>query len=106
MGGLEIVRALHGRASAFAGGTAPAEAAVSKSGVLDVTTCLMAKVRRSRLSISDTSKASLMGFTDPGPADGRNQTDAEEARALYVQYRFGGVEHSRVFGDREAVLLP
>lgn len=106
--GLEIVRSLYGPASAFAGGRAPAADAVLPAGVQDVTDCLMAKVRRSRLSISGTSKASLLGFHDPGADDGRGgrMPDPNQGLTLFVSYRFGGVEHSRIFDDLEPVLLP
>lgn len=97
--GLEILCARYGAAGRVgASGTGP------PAGVIDVTDCLMSKVRRSRLVISDTPKSSLLGFCDPraGGADASRRVPL----ALFVRYRFGGAEHERTFGDTEPMLLP
>lgn len=76
-------------------------------GAVDVTDCLMAKVRNSRLHLSDASKASLIGFHDLCGAGVSGTSDAAPVDpVLYVRYRFGGVEHTQTFQDTEAVSLP
>lgn len=105
--GLEIVWAKYGDLS-LAVKEGPAEL-----GVIDVTGCLMAKVRESRLLISDRPKSALLGFCVPPPrplpasAGGVTAQSCQlRARVLHVVYRFGGAIHARTFGDTEAVVLP
>lgn len=92
--GLEILSARYGDPALVAAPGPPGP------GVVDVTDCLMAKVRRSRLAVSSAPKSTLLGFRDPRGAS------ALEPPALCVRYRFGPGEYSRVFGDEEPVLLP
>eukprot|EP00931_Biecheleriopsis_adriatica_P088187 TRINITY_DN62560_c0_g1_i1.p1 TRINITY_DN62560_c0_g1~~TRINITY_DN62560_c0_g1_i1.p1 ORF type:complete len:554 (-),score=108.01 TRINITY_DN62560_c0_g1_i1:96-1757(-) len=70
---------------------------------VDVTDCLMAKVRQSQLHISNAPKSTLLGFGRERPP---SQDTAWQAPVLQVRYRFGGVEYARSFGERDAVLLP
>lgn len=71
--------------------------------ILDVSNCLMARVRRSRLHLSGTSKGTLPGFYDPR---GVGSCEGQAAPVLFIRYRFGGVEREQTFGDLEPVLLP
>eukprot|EP00747_Dinoflagellata_sp_TGD_P183805 gnl/TRDRNA2_/TRDRNA2_38954_c0_seq1.p1 gnl/TRDRNA2_/TRDRNA2_38954_c0~~gnl/TRDRNA2_/TRDRNA2_38954_c0_seq1.p1 ORF type:complete len:582 (+),score=80.45 gnl/TRDRNA2_/TRDRNA2_38954_c0_seq1:154-1899(+) len=78
------------------------------SRVIEVTDCLMAKVRRSQLYISTAPKSSLLGFYDPvACSDGQgNKADSSSRSVLWIHYRFGGRDYRRTFQDCEAVLLP
>mmetsp|Transcript_158799 Transcript_158799/g.509044 ORF Transcript_158799/g.509044 Transcript_158799/m.509044 type:complete len:598 (+) Transcript_158799:119-1912(+) len=99
--GLEILRACYGEAAAAASAAAGAPLRAAGAGpgaAVDVTDCLMAKVRQSRLYISDAPKYTLLGFYNP--------SQGGSAPVLHIRYRFGGVEHERTFGDTEIVLLP
>lgn len=71
--------------------------------VVDVSNCLMARVRHSRLHLSGTSKGTLPGFHDPR---GTAICEGQAAPVLFIRYRFGGVEREQTFGDLEPVLLP
>eukprot|EP00928_Gymnodinium_smaydae_P054878 TRINITY_DN38575_c0_g1_i1.p1 TRINITY_DN38575_c0_g1~~TRINITY_DN38575_c0_g1_i1.p1 ORF type:complete len:592 (-),score=113.05 TRINITY_DN38575_c0_g1_i1:90-1784(-) len=97
--GLEILHARYGRSARLR------EATALEDDVVDVTECLMAKVRQSRLQISDAPKATILGF---GGASAPSRDNGRERRPLqlYVHYRFGGVEHDRIFGETEPVHLP
>jgi len=94
--GLEILSARYGDPALVAAPGPPGP------GVLDVTDCVMAKVRGSQLCISAAPKASLLGFGAPRPG----APAAAGPPALHVRYLFGATEHSRLFGETEAVLLP
>lgn len=94
--GLVILQARYGDPE-LVEGAGPDEATGVGVGVIDVTECLMARVSLSRLQISETPKASLLGFCNPR---GRGSC------ALHIRYRFGGMEYARTFGDTEAVVLP
>lgn len=72
------------------------------AGVVDVTDCLMARVRNSRLHLSNAPKSTLLGFVDPRPA----AQAQERPPVLFIRYRFGQTERERVFGDTDVVLLP
>eukprot|EP00929_Paragymnodinium_shiwhaense_P089863 TRINITY_DN50064_c0_g1_i1.p1 TRINITY_DN50064_c0_g1~~TRINITY_DN50064_c0_g1_i1.p1 ORF type:complete len:563 (+),score=59.28 TRINITY_DN50064_c0_g1_i1:89-1777(+) len=93
-GGLEVLCARYGDAAVIDN-----EGATSRE-VIDVTACLMAKVRDSRLEIGAAPKSSLIGFCDP-----RSDASRPPPR-LYIRFRYGGVEYSRTFSDTEAVVLP
>lgn len=88
--GLVITLARYGTANTVSGAC---------SSAIDVTDCLMAKVRRSRLHISDAPKSTLLGFNVP-------DASAAGPQVLYVRYRFGGVEQEQTFGDTAVVMLP
>lgn len=90
--GLEIVWAKYGDPKYVA------EKGASCEGMVDVTDCIMAKVRQSQLHISNAPKSSLFGFYDP--------SDGAGSPVLQICYRFGGVEYTHVFGNTEAVVLP
>eukprot|EP00435_Cladocopium_sp_Y103_P027322 s2_g6.t1 len=64
---------------------------------IDVTECLMARVRQSQLQLSNTPKSTLLGF-------GRHE--AGVAARLTIQYRFGGQIYTRSFGETDVVILP
>lgn len=64
---------------------------------IDVTECLMARVRQSQLQLSNTPKSTLLGF-------GRHE--AGGAARLTIQYRFGGQIYTRSFGETDVVILP
>ncbi|CAE8619204.1 unnamed protein product, partial [Polarella glacialis] len=78
------------------------------SSVLDVTDCLQARVRQSQLHISDAPKATLLGFcrlaSQGDAASGLSEIVSEAV--LQISYRFGAIEYSRTFGDRDPVILP
>merc|ERR1712129_47834 len=106
--GLEILWAKYGE---------PALAIIegpTQPGVIDVGECLMAKVRSSRLVISDKPKSSLLGFCVPpagdSPVVAESQPLPEGPRlrtpVSHIAYRFGGVVHAQTFGDTEPVVLP
>jgi len=66
------------------------------NSVIDVTDCLMAKVRQSQLHLSDAPKSSLLGFHEISGSPS----------VLRIHYRYGRTEHTRTFKDKEPVLLP
>merc|ERR1712113_1222299 len=91
--GLEIIWARYGDpALAVMEGHAGA-------GVIDVTDCLMAKVRSSKLFISDRPKSSLLGFCVPPVHECYREVEGPmssvRARVLHVAYHYGGVAHAR-----------
>lgn len=104
-GGLVILLAQYGDA-AQVGLRRPLASAVAKAqdgAVLDVTDCLMAKVRNSKLHISDAPKSTLLGFHNVGGIE----SESNNAQPmLHIWYTFGGIQHSRAFGNRDIVLLP
>jgi len=79
--------------------SAPRPAAVDPPCVIDVTSCLMAWVRDSRLDLSEAPKSSLIGFYDPA-------FQGAPPSVLYVRYRFGDTVRARIFRNTEAVILP
>lgn len=79
---------------------------VASEAVLDVTDCLMAKVRGSKLQISDAPKSSLLGFHRVFPVPGAALPDVTLQPVLHVWYSFGGLQYSRSFGERDILLLP
>lgn len=93
--GLEVTSAMYGDPAHVA-----SPGAAAAPGVIDVTDCLMARVRQSRLHISGAPKSSLLGFCNPVPGrTGRSPL-------LHIRYRFGGIEYARTFGDTDVVVLP
>ncbi|CAJ1394580.1 unnamed protein product [Effrenium voratum] len=94
--GLMILSATYGAAI-----QTPAEALGRRSdGVgkrVDVTPCLMARVKNSSLQLSDAPKSRLLGF---GP------TEAGDAAVLEIHYQFGGRSYTQSFGEHEVVMLP
>eukprot|EP00927_Polykrikos_kofoidii_P055657 TRINITY_DN49873_c0_g1_i1.p1 TRINITY_DN49873_c0_g1~~TRINITY_DN49873_c0_g1_i1.p1 ORF type:complete len:600 (-),score=83.50 TRINITY_DN49873_c0_g1_i1:331-2130(-) len=75
------------------------------AAIINVADALMAKVRKSRLHLSDASKSTLLGFCDPRPHSAFANS-SEGALVLFIRYRFGCVEHERTFGDADVVVLP
>jgi len=74
---------------------------------VDVSNCLMARVRHSRLHLSGSSKSTLPGFYHPHDAErSEGQAAHQAAPVLFIRYRFGGIEREQTFGDLEPVLLP
>mmetsp|Transcript_10094 Transcript_10094/g.22343 ORF Transcript_10094/g.22343 Transcript_10094/m.22343 type:complete len:601 (-) Transcript_10094:54-1856(-) len=108
--GLEIVRAFYGHPDAVRETSLPA----GREDVIDVTDCLMAKVRNSSLQISSAPKSTLLGFYyaserpgDPGLSSSSAPPPAPTVLPiLHVVYKFGGVEHSRSYQDTESFILP
>lgn len=72
---------------------------------IDVTSCLMAKIRHSQLRISDAPKSTLLGFFDPRRRGGLNGGGGEPP-ALHIRYRFGTHDYERTFSETQPVLLP
>ena len=62
---------------------------------LDVTDVLMARVRKSTLTLSSTSKSTLLGFRYP-----------TSGHDLEITYKYGDMEYHRVFKDSDVVILP
>ncbi|CAE7667629.1 unnamed protein product [Symbiodinium pilosum] len=90
--GLVILAAHYGPGSALQNGMSNQGLSQAR-GVIDVTNCLMAKVRDSRLQISSAPKSTLLGF-------GQCQEDSADP-VLHIRYRFGGNVFSRSFGERD-----
>lgn len=89
MNGLVILEALYGTSS-------PPSSEEGADNV-DVTDCLMARVRQSQLQLSNAPKSTLLGF-------GHHQ--AGDSAVLTIRYRFGGLTYTRSFGEKDVVILP
>ncbi|CAE7840320.1 unnamed protein product [Symbiodinium sp. CCMP2592] len=89
--GLVILSAHYGSKAAMQNGLK--HGLSEAKGVIDVTNCLMAKVRHSQLQISSAPKSTLLGF-------GRPEEDGADP-VLHISYRFGGADFGRSFGEHD-----